>query len=66
MTTTKKYLEELGYVSYMLIIIIKKKRITIKHRDNIFYLNHTQNSFYQILKYPANAKINFSDTKFLS
>ena len=49
--------ELLGYVSYIVDYYYKNKiELTIKHRDNIFYLNHTQNSFYQILKYLANAK----------
>ena len=47
----------LGYVSYIVDYYYKNKiELTIKHRDNIFYLNHTQNSFYQILKYLANVK----------
>ena len=33
-----------------------KIELTIKHRDNVFYLKHTQNSFHQILKYLANVK----------
>ena len=47
----------LGYVSYIVDYYYKNKiELTIKHRDNIFYLNHTQNSLYQILKYLANVK----------
>ena len=47
----------LGYVSYIIDYYYKNKiELTIKHRDNTFYLNHTQNSFYQILKYLANVK----------
>ena len=47
----------LGYVSCIIDYYYKNKiELTIKHRDNTFYLNHTQNSFYQILKYLANVK----------
>ena len=47
----------LCYVSYIIDYYYKNKiELIIKHRDNTFYLNHTQNSFYQILKYLANAK----------
>ena len=34
----------------------KRSQRSERNRDNTFYLNHTQNSFYQILKYLANVK----------
>ena len=49
--------ELLGYVSYIVDYYYKNKiELTIKHRDNIFYLNQSQNSLQQILKYLANVK----------
>ena len=47
----------LSYVSYIVdYYYINKIHLTIKHRDNTFYLNQSQNSYHQILKYLANVK----------
>ena len=47
----------LSYVSYIVDYYYKNKiQLTIKHRDNTFYLNQSQNSYHQILKYLANVK----------
>jgi len=47
----------LSYVSYIVdYYYINKIQITIKHRDNTFYLNQSQTSYHQILKYLANVK----------
>ena len=47
----------LSYVSYIVDYYYTNKiQLTIKHRDNTFYLNQSQNSYHQILKYLANVK----------
>ena len=47
----------LSYVSYIVdYYYINKIELTIKHRDNTFYLNQSLNSLNQILKYLANVK----------
>ena len=47
----------LSYVSYIIDYYYTNKiQLTIKHRDNTFYLNQSQNSYHQILKYLANVK----------
>ena len=47
----------LSYVSYIVDYYYKNKiQLTIKHRDNTFYLNQSQTSYHQILKYLANVK----------
>ena len=47
----------LSYVSYIIDYYYTNKiHLTIKHRDNTFYLNQSQTSYHQILKYLANVK----------
>ena len=47
----------LSYVSYIVDYYYRNKiELTIKHRDNTFYLNQSLNSLNQILKYLANVK----------
>ena len=47
----------LRYVSYIVDYYYRNKlELTIKHRDSTFYLNQSQSSFQQILKYLANVK----------
>ena len=47
----------LSYVSYIVDYYYTNKiQLTIKHRDNTFYLNQSQTSYHQILKYLANVK----------
>ena len=47
----------LSYVSFIVgYYYINKIHLTIKHRDNTFYLNQSQTSYHQILKYLANVK----------
>ena len=47
----------LSYVSYIVDFYYRNKiELTIKHRDNTFYLNQSLNSLNQILKYLANVK----------
>ena len=47
----------LSYVSFIVgYYYTNKIQLTIKHRDNTFYLNQSQNSYHQILKYLANVK----------
>ena len=47
----------LSYVSFIVDYYYTNKiHLTIKHRDNTFYLNQSQTSYHQILKYLANVK----------
>ena len=47
----------LSYVSFIVgYYYTNKIQLTIKHRDNTFYLNQSQTSYHQILKYLANVK----------
>ena len=47
----------LSYVSFIVDYYYTNKiHLTVKHRDNTFYLNQSQNSYHQILKYLANVK----------
>ena len=49
--------ELLSYVCYIVDYYYRNKiELTIKHRDNTFYLNQSLNSLNQILKYLANVK----------
>ena len=49
--------ELLSYVCYIVDYYYRNKiELTIKHRDNTLYLNQSQNSLNQILKYLANVK----------